>query len=512
MPRSRFRPNGVNVDVPAVAVDLGAWTGARNMLPREGMERAGGEKVAYGTPIGAPRHHFSATSNAGGHVWVYGSDLPAIGVTDGQTHIDITPTGYVTPTAGALSPWTSGVINQIPVINSIGNPPVYWDRQYTAAPAATLPGWPSGTFANAIRAYRYHLIALGTSADPDLVMWSDRAPAGTLPATWAPAPTNEAGSGNVGVGGGVLLDGARLGSRFMVYKSNQCFELDYVGGTQVMTLHPLFPIGAWSRNCIATLGGLHCVLGDSDVIAHDGSTYQSIASGLVRRTVIRALATDTRTVAFVAADPLMGELWVCLPEAGSTWPNYALVWSRVTGKWGIRELAYQASHIEGGDAALSVQSNTWDADSQVWDLDFSVWDASSGAASNLALVASSVVQSAFYVLDSGDLRYDGGPIPWRLERAGLDCGDESLTKVLTRVRLELKAPSGGIVQVRGGGQMNADDAIVYSAPVQWDPLTSDTVPIFARGRYLSILLEGSQASAPPVVTGFTLEYSDAGRF
>ncbi|GAG28067.1 unnamed protein product, partial [marine sediment metagenome] len=217
--------------------------------------------------------------------WIYvGTDdagtTGGIGLTDGTTHWDITPAVWAATPAGSI---TGGVLNGVPFINNGIDIPVFWDLVPTNV-MTTLPGWPAAQRCQAMRAFKYHLIAMNmTDAGgdfPDVVAWSDAANPGQIPATWIADPSNQAGSFSIAATPGGVVDGLALRDQFMVYKQHSTAIMQYIAGQFVFSNRKAFVTsGILARNCAAEMYGAHYVITDGDIIQHNGQEVKSLIDG-----------------------------------------------------------------------------------------------------------------------------------------------------------------------------------------------------------------------------------------
>lgn len=524
---------GLHPDVADGVVKGSQVTGLLNAYQRApGLLAAVGEAAVLGVPVGPPVWSLNCRDSVGSSVWIYQTSDGKVGITDGTLHYDQTPVGWVVPAAGVAAPWTGCLINETPVVNSIGSIPAWWSLVVGpvafAAQVNSLPGWPTDWRCQAMRQYRYHLVALGVTQGgvsiPDQINWSDRAPPGTIPAEWVASATNEAGDASVSQGAGVLVDGFPLRDRFLLYKSGgTVYAMDYVGGVQVMQLSPIFnDVTIWGRNCVAEVGTGHVVFGDGDIIYHDGHTRDSIVNGRLRREIFSKMdPTNGPLTAFAFADQVNDEAWICIPQAGDYWPTLAYVWNRNTNSWGSRSLPWGAAAMAAGTVQLNAPGQNWNADTQIWNADFSRWNDVAGTRSALSRQASAPLAAggvgAFVQLEVGNVQLDGSPCISSVTVRALRLlpGNRS---VVRRVFPRVAGPAGTLFRVRVGGQDAPADPLIWGPWVPWTLGADDGIgaPVMVSARYISVQFEDDPDQGVPIggwlADGLDVEFVEGSRW
>lgn len=508
----RFAPNGLVLDVDPVVAGDDAWTLARDVVMREHTERVRGLQLLADDPIFPPEHLVFSRNAADAPVWLYQA-VDGCALFNGTGHVDLTPGNWLTPTIE--NPWTGGVLNSIPVVGSRRF--WYWDG---VGVLTDLPDWPVDRFAQAMRPYKYHLIAMGISEAgtylEDMVYWSSAAPPGQIPQEWTPAPTNEAGSSELSQTGGEVVDGAALRSSFIIYKDTSTYIMDYTGGSSVMTVRVLFPAqGLLTRNCVAELGNAHFVLTDGDVLRHDGQVQQSAIDGVNRRHLFNSISGGNFRRSFVVSNEKNNEVLVCIPEEGAEYPSLAYVYNRSRDKWGVRDLPEQPAHIAVGQVRLVDESNSWDADPEAWDDDPSPWNQGAGRVDFYDLLEAVPLTGVgeLQFLD-GAVTRNGEPVTAMVAKEMMALGDATRVKLLKRVWLNVQGTPGTELRVRVSGCMDPECAAPYGAYLPFVVGGQQKIDAYASGRYLSIEISSdSEASVEPWrIVGFGVEVESRGPF
>ena len=190
-------PKGIIYDLTPDRVDPDTLNAGSNVIFRDGIaSRIKGHGQVFGTPLFALEdlQYLLNTRTELNNYWLYPTG-DSIGVYNGSNHFDISPVGM--SAVSLYNQWTGGNLNGVPILNNKKNNPVYWDLN-TGNAMIDLPGWPAGTKAESVRPFKYHLIAMNIT-DPggifgEALLWSSAAEPGTIPQSWTPLASNEAGS------------------------------------------------------------------------------------------------------------------------------------------------------------------------------------------------------------------------------------------------------------------------------------------------------------------------------
>ena len=77
-----------------------------------------------------------------------------------------------------------------------------------------------------------------------------------------------------------IVDGAVLGSNFIIYSSDSIFLMEFVGGQFIMNFRKLFTdAGLINQNCVVEVEGKHYCFG-LRIYVHDGTTSsRSVTNG-----------------------------------------------------------------------------------------------------------------------------------------------------------------------------------------------------------------------------------------
>jgi hypothetical protein len=455
----------------------------------------------------------------GASYWIYGT-AAGIGTTDtGGTHTDLTPAS--SPPSGINSEqWTGCELNGFPVMNyQNGSGPHSWDRNL-ANKFIQLPVWPAATSCKIIRSHRFYLMALnigGATELPSVIRWSDSAAPGNLPTTWTPAVANDAGSLSLGDTGEGITDGLTIGasslggSRFIVYKTNSTYFMDYVAnrttGQDIFGQGALFTTtGALSTNCVTTWNNQHVVLTDGDVIMHDGQgAIRSLVDRSTRRAIFSNIDQTNYERSFVINDRVLDQIIVCYPENGASYPNRALLidmqtnsvrfrdTNEIYGGGSFRDTRIGGSgtpHIATGNVSTSTINNLWSNITTKWNTDTNIWSYGEIQAATDGLVGIDFDDSELVRFNNG-ANYTTGTLNASATKLTFDFGDASRGKYCGEVRPRIVGTAGQIVQCRVGSQENTDEPVNWGSFREFVIGTDQYVDADSEGKYLSFQFQTS---------------------
>lgn len=503
--RQSLRPSGINHDIEPSELGPDVWNAGQNVVFVNGFaQSAPGWQDAVGACLFKPLWILPVITPTVFY-WIYcgntADDLAGgVGVTDGNTHWDITPVAGVLPTKAG--DWTGGTLNGIPAFNGIGTPPMWWNLD-TLAPAETLPGWIVGEYCQALRPFKYHLIAMNITAPAgdfgDLVKWSSAADPGSIPDSWTPEPANDAGNFTISATPGFIVDGGAMRDQFVVYKQHSTSILQYIAGQFVFSNRKAFVTsGILARNCWAEFYGKHYVLTDGDYIVHNGQQVDSLADGVNREFIFNGIDSNNYSAAFLAASHDTKQIWLCWPSQGNSLADTALVHDINTGVFGISDLpavAFISRGILNDPGAVY----DWDDLTGTWNDPQRAWNERTFNPTADILVMAQPEQ--LRLLGHGGFLRDGALVPVYLQLLGKDFkeyGAEHQVKTVTAIWSEISggaAPEGlqSTYYVRVGLQKTALD------PIRWQPRAPQNPhypkhDMVASDFYISLELSGNQAA------------------
>jgi hypothetical protein len=485
---------GVIKDLSDPELPENAWTDCQNIRFQDGLaHQSPGHSEIYASPSVAPQHIFPLEV-AGVPCWIYLSAAKAFvvkNVAGTITHTDIT---HVTPLTGVAGAWTSTLLSGVPIINA-GNEadvPAAWDLDITHK-FVDLTNWPANTYCKSLRAFKNYLVALNvtktTTNYPFLVMWSTVAVPGSLPSSWVPAATNDAGEVDLADGFDEIIDGMMMRDALIIYKGDSTWAMTYAGGQSVFAFRKLFSTGLINRNCVAEFDGMHLAVTRSDVIIHDGNTPVSVLDKQTRRFLFDDIDEDGQSKIFVVKHPYFNEIFICYPALGSSVCDKAMIWNYRDKTVSFRSLP-NANHAAFGRVNVSI-GEAWDDDSDTWDNDFTSWQKGDFIPGQASVVMASN-DSKLFLLDSTPY-YDGEAASAYLERRGLYFGQPDLVKLVRGIRPRIKGQIGGTVKIKVGYSDDPYDEPNYTEMTHTigSTIANDCL---VSGRYIAVRFESDTAT------------------
>lgn len=535
---------GFSKGAPAYELPPGMWTRVRNMrCAGLGAERTLGDAAALGTPVAGanPVFVFPTVDNDKNLYWFY-CGLDAIYATDGTTHEDISKAGGYTATLDGG--WQGTTFNGIPVLNNGVNTPQYWGWDLTTPTACLdIPGFAAiYNSARIVRAFGSFLVALDVTESatryPYLLAWSDAGAAGSLPTSWDyTSTTNRAGQSVRSGPGGALVDGEVLGDVFYIYKENAIEAMQFIGGSAVMSFRGVSEeIGALSKNCIAKFKRMHLVLGQGDVVIHNGGTPESILdqSDKMRRLrtwFFQQIDSTNYRRSYVVANYAKSEIWMCVPETGSDFASLALIWNFQENTFGLRELGtirpgqvgYSGlPHVAFG-IVTDTQQVTWNAATDLWDDANYFWNQVNFNPTLFNLLGADYgnpdtpTDGSLLKIDS-ELTHTESAEAFA-ERTGLaiigrrnDGGynvDINVNKFIRALypRIEIKSGSGTI-KIQVGAQQYIDGPVQWETAQEFNPATMEKINCTVNGRFIAVrFLSNASDTFSWEVKGYSLDLS-----
>ena len=481
---------GIVLDLPAEEVPITNWTGGENVqFQDDSTRRVGGYSKFKDLLLGTgPLFALNVLSGPISY-WIY-CTASGVYVTDGETVWSITPAAGLAPVEAGQ--WSGCILNGIPVLNNGEDPPMYWDLN-TSNKCASVPGWPANSSCRAIRAFKYHLFALGVVSGgvdfPSTVWWSKSAEPGAIPTQWTPGPANDAGDMDLGDTPGGIVDGLALRDNLIVYKEFATYALAYVAGQFVYTSRKLFlTTGVAALNCISEVDGNHFVFTGNDVIRTDGQNFESLVDLKVKRALVESIDPAQRAACCVTSRQRNNQLWVSIPVQGGQGLTRAYVINTKTGAVGIRDLP-SVAHVARGVVNAGAGSISWDSDPASWDSDITFWSQQTYDPTEDSLMMCAPVVNQLYAVDASDLN-DGAVISAYVERASMPLGDSVMRGLITRIVPRIEGQVGDVLQIRTGGQAYFDQPITWSDPVDFVIGQDVAANVLTEGRLLTVRFSG----------------------
>lgn len=376
-----------------------------------------------------------------------------------------------------------------------------------------------------IRTYKNFLIALnmteGTTEDdiiqyPQRVRWSNIANINELPNHWDEADTSgSAGYNDLTNAKGIIVDGIALRDMFIIYTSNDVFNMQYIGGNNIFRFTKMFNnSGLIAPECAVEYEGNHFVVSPDDIYVHNGSTKKSVVTGRVKERLIKEITSVNASATKVFANAPKKEIWITYVAEGSKkgaeYCNKAAIWNWEYSTWTFHDLpaVTDVNMVNIPDDSLKLWSDfdrpgldTWDSSEH----DKDPWFEAKGNFLNQSLLATSA-HGRFYLLDQGDYFYykenddiNGEeqvfPLPRMMERAFIDFDELEIdpwqNKRIRRIYPQFKGKS--VIDISLDGNENPYLAPNYPQTQSFD-MTKDIKTDFRiNDKYISIKFEDTEA-------------------
>lgn len=507
-----------------------AWSGGQNVRMRDGFaKKMEGHTPVYGTPLGDPYWLLPCPTTLD-FFWLYASLTNVYVVDSARNHTDISRTVGGPYIASLDIGWNGGLLQGLPIINNGLDDPQVWNPPTAVTKLVALPNWPANTKARVIRPFKSFLFALDMTENgpryPHKVRWSHPADPGNVPSTWDVADTTkDAGQETLPDSGGFLVDCKQLRDINVVYKEDQTWGFQYIGGNKIFRSYRILEeSGMIARDCAASFfaGGVkHAVFGGDDLFVHDGNNAESIADKRVRRWLYNQLSSDNYERCFVVPNYPEKEIWFCFVPQGETLVTMALPW-----KWRenvfapprqIPNIRFAAAGIVNDTGA----SATWDGDSATWDSDATLWDDKVfGAANRKVLLAVPGASKALQLVDATN-QFAGASFTSYLERVGIPyakndqkgqpIADESVKKLCSELWPRIEAAPGTVVEVYVGAHEDVNAAITWQGPFNFVVGTHRKVDPVISGRFLAAKFR-TLADVDWKLHGYAMEIKPIGKY
>ncbi len=486
----RLQPTrGLNLDVAGHELGPDYWTVAENVQFRDGFpQRILGSRNVYTSEITtiAPDnfvHALNARSPSTNFWLTVQSNGQAHAIQPGsQSRID----NNLLTAQPRVAGWSSCTINGIPIISNALSEPVYWPF---SGNVLKLPDWPSTESAGFIAVLKFHVFAMnisgGSGVANNQVKWSSATEPGTVPASWTPAPGNDAGSAILADTPGAVLCAYPLGESLYFYKRNAAYQCRFIGGQSTFQFRRVeAAIGALSSRAVCDIGGAHLVVTDGDILLFDGVNKRSVGESVIRDYFFNNIDPNRFEELFCIYNQPRDEVLIAWPQksqaqatSGSPANNRALIYDISRDAFGFRDLPETRYGALGfiNDAA---PGNTWADRTETWADAVGTWADNQGTSAQDSLVL--VNEKA---LSQQDI-VASVPLNSRIGKSGLTFGDPERIKFVRQVHLRTNEPFGRFF-VRVGGQLLPNGPMTWSGEVEITR-TEQIVPITAAGRYIAV--------------------------
>lgn len=496
---------GVVTDVDPYSLPVNAYTRAKNVRFNEGkVSRGPIFRTVSGNLSFTPKFSFGLSALSGFDTVLLVDDFFNIHeLSNGST----TQRRLNLSGSSSIEPVTATILADVQYVNRADTYPVA--RTPSATNFSALSNWPAGMKTTSLRSFGDFLLALGTNESnldyPNRVRFSDPVLANQVPSTWDETDlTNSAGFNDLVQMKTPIVDGATLGSNFLVYSQDQVWGMEFVGGTFIFNFRKLFDdSGVINQNCIMEIEGRHYVFDRDDIYMTDGNTRQSICDGRVRDYIFSGLDNSKTNLCFVLHNSILEEIYFCY-RSGDDMAVYtdgdacnrAAVYNYKEDNWSFQDLP---NVVSGSEANVNSVFSYADATQTYDNIGGSYHDQDSPYTRHPLVVSKSgggVANSRAYGIDLVNTGSLAQPVDtdvytgMLLERIGIDLDESGVPlsgyKVINRIYPQLSTPnSNGAFEFTFGAGDTPNATPNYGSTITFDALQDYKLDTRISGRYLS---------------------------
>lgn len=353
----------------------------------EAMRPVGGWRVRNTVTVsGVPRTTLAWRSNDGARRLAVGTNTKLYSLTNGETPVDITPTGFVTgPTNGNdytgygsltfgsytygtprpdISPvteaatWSIDTWGEYLVACATSDGKLYeWTLDDTTPTrAAQILNSPTNCAGISVTDER-SIFALGANGNPRKVAWCDLEDN----TVWTPSSTNQAGSFTLTTPGKIMC-ARRIRGQHLILTDVDAHTAVYVGLPFTYQFETAGRnCGIISRQAIATLDNMAVWMGERGFFIYDG--YVKPLQSEVEDFIFSDINRSQRSKIVCVPNADYGEVWWFYPSGATTEINRYVVWNFQENHWSIGSL----SRTCGVDKTVFNYPMWWTADGLVYD-------------------------------------------------------------------------------------------------------------------------------------------------
>jgi len=432
-------------------------------------------------------------------------------------------------------PYTGTSLADVTYINRQDRVPVY--RLSSSTNFADLTNWTSNWRAGSLRSYGDFLIALnmteGSTSYPTRVRFSNLVTANSIPDSWDETNTTKsAGFNDLVQIKTEIIDGATLGTNFIIYASDQVWMMEFVGGTFIFNFRKLFTdSGIINQNCAVEVEGKHYVFGSFDIYVHDGTSKQSICDERVKNFIYSSLNNQDADRCFVHHNPTLNEIYFCY-KSGDAYINFpnadrcnrAAVYNYRNDTWSFMDLPNVSSSTIANVNSVATYATSTTTYTLTGGTYYQQQDSYSRHSLMVGetLTPDGITSDKLYGIDLSDAGQIAFQLdieatkPVYLERTGLDLDEGGLAAsqyvVVTRIfpQADTINTNDTTMDFEFGASDIPRTTPTYSSVVTFDIATDHKIDSRAAGRYLSYRMKLSD-NKDFEISGFDLDVTPTGR-
>lgn len=509
---------GTIADVGAKKLPDGAWSDSENVRFDGFVAKKVAGSRAIGSSLSTAAYTLIPHTTFDGNPFFCYAGLTNVFTTSNNTHYDLTrQTATVSGTATnrAYSTdntllWTGGVFGGLLFLNNGVDVPQVQLTPTASCRLSDLTNWPTTvtTRCASMRAFKNFLIALdvtkGTQRFRQMVKWSASADPLTVPATWDEADTTaDAGETSLADTNGTVIDCLPLRDVNIIYKDDSVYGQQYIGGAFIFRFYLIFSnVGILAKRCVAAFEQYHCFIGnDLDIYVHDGTTLRSIGQDKWRNWLRSNIDGTNYQRAFVVANPVTTEIWICIPTGEDDYCSKVLMWNWRKDTWGVRTVTNVASGAAGA-IRTSDYITLWSTVATTWATEVATWAELASVPPDKRLVlAAPTVTSGLIETEVGSTEL-GAALPFYMERQGLWANpikvdnnarviDLQSVKFIRRVRFRTTATNSNSINFMVAVQNDVDSTLTWVTTTKMLNSTAEIV-VLKRGRFLSLRVESTE--------------------
>ena len=386
---------------------------------------------------------------------------------DGTGWTDISSiAGY----SGLSSPdqfkWTTCMLGSIPVINNFNTCPEYWSPISPSQKLQPLNFDATHTWKDVswqckvMRVHKNFLFAINMNENgvslPHNYRWSHPADNNGLPYSWDPLDlASIAGQASILGNSGVLIDGLSMRDSFCLYSTDGITILDYVGDPFIWSARSLASNqGLLTQNCVVDVYGRHYFLSRDDILVNDGNSISSIAHRSFRTKLVGIIDPTYYYKSYAIVDHSNKEIWFCVPQIGSTFPDLAFVYNYTDQKISIRDIDPSIASMTYGLTQFS--SSSWNSLTNTWLEALNPWNYDPSSPFAQGLIGIEEPTTTIYNMSSPEIDNETDTF---VERVSAQLTDQREVTTISRVFPHIQ--STGSVLITFGSQY------ALGAPVRW---------------------------------------------